>query len=146
MEPTLDIIIVNWNSGPYLFNCINSIPRSISESFYLNRVIVVDNNSTDGSLSKIRQIDLPLFVIRNKKNLGFAKACNQGAKESNSDYLLFLNPDTQLYKTSISSPLEFMQDPVNNKIGIIGVKIIDDNGVISRNCARFPTTYSMAYL
>lgn len=143
MLPTIDIIIVNWNSGQLLYDCVISITRSVDDTFILDRVVIVDNNSIDESISKIENIDLPITIIKNNTNVGFAKACNQGAENSTADYLLFLNPDTQLFSTSISSPLKFMGNDRNKNVGILGVKIINEDGVIGKNCARFPTTYSL---
>lgn len=143
MLPTIDIIIVNWNSGLLLYDCVSSITKSLDNTFILDRVVIVDNNSIDESISIIENIDLPITIIKNNTNIGFAKACNQGAENSTADYLLFLNPDTQLFSTSISYPLKFMGNDRNKNIGILGVKIIDEVGEISKHCARFPTTYSL---
>jgi GT2 family glycosyltransferase len=135
----LDIIIVNWNAGKQLYECLKSIEAAHRDGFKLNRVVVVDNASTDGSADCLDNIDIPLAVIRNAQNRGFAAACNQGAKGSISDYLLFLNPDTRLFEDSLIKPLVFMEQPENHKIGIVGIQLLDETGRISRTCARFPT-------
>jgi len=80
-----------------------------------------------------------LSVIRNSKNRGFAAACNQGAQKSDADYLLFLNPDTVLIDDSLITPLHFMQQPENSKIGICGIQLVDALGNVNRTCSRFPT-------
>ncbi|NPV29977.1 MAG: glycosyltransferase family 2 protein [Firmicutes bacterium] len=139
MHPRLDIIIVNWNSGHQLQCCLNSILRADKESFIVERVVVVDNASTDGSAEGVEDFDLPLCLIHNIENRGFAAACNQGAKGSKADYLLFLNPDTCLFKDSLTKPLTFMEQKENRNIGILGIQLVDDNGQISHTCARFPT-------
>ncbi|OEU78152.1 MAG: glycosyl transferase, partial [Desulfobacterales bacterium C00003060] len=77
-------------------------------------------------------------VIRNTGNRGFAAACNQGAKGSVADYLLFLNPDTRLFKDSLVQPLVFVERPDNRRVGIVGIQLVDENGRIARTCARFP--------
>jgi len=105
----LDIVIVNWNSGEQLKSCLESIVKTDKTGFELNKVVVVDNASSDNSLFGLEEIDLPLKIIRNSTNRGFAAACNQGAKESDADYLLFLNPDTVLFKDSLSKPIAFME-------------------------------------
>lgn len=145
MIPKLDIIIVNWNSGNLVSECIKSIPNALNKYFILNRIIVVDNASSDDSLERINAEELQVNIIRNKENLGFAKASNIGANNSNSDYLLFLNPDTKLFENSLSTPLIFLEKKENSEIGIVGIKIIDDNGKVSRNCARFPTPFKILY-
>lgn len=145
MMPTVDIIIVNWNAGQLLFNCVSSIQKCLNESFVLKKVIIVDNASTDNSLNGLDKLNLPIQIIQNDKNYGFGKACNIGAFSSDGDYLLILNPDTELYEDSIYKPLKFLIENEKNKIGMLGVQIIDDNNQISRNCARFPTPFKIAY-
>jgi N-acetylglucosaminyl-diphospho-decaprenol L-rhamnosyltransferase len=136
---SLDIIIVNWNSGQQLRDCLESIIKVNRDSYELSRVAVVDNASQDGSADGFEGINLPLTTIRNKVNRGYAAACNQGASGSNADYLLFLNPDTRLFKDSLSKPLAFMAYPHNRNIGISGIQLINEKNEISRSCARFPT-------
>jgi GT2 family glycosyltransferase len=143
MKPTLDIIIVNWNSGDYLFECLSSINNSNNEDINLQNVVIVDNASSDNSLSKIDNFDLPTKVIHNKVNLGFGKACNIGAAESTADFLLMLNPDSKIFDKSLSCPVRFLTQETNSNIGIVGIKIIDDNNNVSRNCARFPSAINI---
>lgn len=145
MKPSVDVVIVNWNAGNLLFDCISSIKNSINESFTLNKVIIVDNASSDNSLDRIEEIDLTIKIIRNNDNYGFGKACNIGTNASNGDYILILNPDTKLFEDSISKPLKFLIENEKNKIGMLGVQIVDENGHISKNCARFPTPFKIAY-
>ena len=136
--PSLSIMIVNWNSGKQLFECLVSISKADKTDFILEEVIVVDNASFDNSLDGIKKIKLPLKILRNTENHGFAKACNQGAKISHGNYILFLNPDTVLTNDSLAIPISFMEKGSSSKFGIAGVKSVDQYGNISRNCARFP--------
>jgi N-acetylglucosaminyl-diphospho-decaprenol L-rhamnosyltransferase len=138
---TLDIIIVNWNSWELLCECIKSVAMADQDGFKLNRVVIIDNASEDSfSIDSLYYLKLPLTVIQNKKNMGFAAACNQGAKGSSADYLLFLNPDTCLFKDSLVKPLAFMGQAENCKIGIVGIQLIDEMNCVVSTCARFPTT------
>lgn len=139
MSPSIDIIIVNWNAGGQLHKCIESIAITQNSHITLNRVVIVDNASTDDSLFDIENSSLPIFIIRNKENRGFSAACNQGAQDSRADYLLFLNPDTILYTDSITLPVVFLASKENYGVGIIGIQLIDETEHISRSCARFPT-------
>jgi hypothetical protein len=79
------------------------------------------------------------LVIDNEKNKGFAVACNQGAKGSQADYLLFLNPDVKVFKNSLTVPIAFMEQCGNEKVGIVGIQLVDDAANVARTCARFPT-------
>jgi len=139
MKAMIDIVIVNWNTGNQLRECLESITTANQAGFSLNHVVVVDNASADGTLEGLDDLDLPLILIKNKENVGFAAACNQGAKGSKSDYLLFLNPDTRLFEDSLRLPVSFMQQPENEKIGIVGIQMVNENGTVSRTCTRFPT-------
>jgi N-acetylglucosaminyl-diphospho-decaprenol L-rhamnosyltransferase len=140
--PKLDIIIVNWNSGLQLYNCLNSVEKADKFGLQLNQVVVVDNNSMDYSLETVERCKLPLAMIRNDQNRGFAAACNQGAKNSTADYLLFLNPDTILEYSTLQKTIDFMENIQNIKIGILGVQLKDAQGQVCRTCARFPTVKS----
>ena len=135
---TLDIIIVNWNTGGQLAACLESIAAAGRGGFELLRVRVVDNASTDGSAADPGHPGIPLETIRNPENRGFAAACNQGAAGSTARYLLFLNPDTRLFADSLSVPVAFMEDGKNERVGVVGIKLVGDDGAPHRACARFP--------
>ena len=136
---SVDIIIVNWNAGQQLRECLVSIVATQRHGFEIRRVVVVDNASWDGSAFGLDDLAMPLTVICNATNRGFAAACNQGARNSTADYLLFLNPDTRLFASSLAPPLAFMECRKNQSTGIMGIQLLDSNGQVSRSCARFPT-------
>jgi N-acetylglucosaminyl-diphospho-decaprenol L-rhamnosyltransferase len=136
--PNLEIVTINFNSGHQLRKCLESIKRTKQGNYRLNRVVVVDNASVDGSAEDLGDFGFRLVVVRNETNRGFAAACNQGAKGSDADYLLFLNPDTRLFEDSLDKPIAFMEHPGNRKIGIVGIQLIDEHGHISRTCTRLP--------
>ena len=138
---SLSIIIVNWNSGDLLVECISSIGLAKQIDFTLTEVVIVDNHSSDDSIAKVKAMtDLPfqLKMIFNTENKGFGVACNQGAASASCDFLLFLNPDTRLFKDSLSVPLAFMQRPENTDVGIVGIQLIDENNHVAKSCSRFP--------
>jgi GT2 family glycosyltransferase len=90
---SLSAVVVNYNAGAIIVDCVRLALQQCNE------VVVVDNASTDMSLSLLEQafpIDNGLLVVRNSKNLGFAVACNIGASHATSTHLLFLNPDCLL--------------------------------------------------
>jgi N-acetylglucosaminyl-diphospho-decaprenol L-rhamnosyltransferase len=137
-SPRLDIIVVNWNSGKQLRKCLESVQSARRDECQLDRVVVTDNASEDDSAEDLEHFGFQLVVIRNKANRGFAAACNQGARGSNADYLLFLNPDTRLCEDSLARPVAFMEHPENRRIGIVGIQLISENGQVSHTCTRFP--------
>jgi GT2 family glycosyltransferase len=87
----VSIIIVNYNGGKHLGNCL----ASLREQTYLDyEAVLVDNGSTDGSVDLVEKEFPEVAVIRNPHNLGFSHACNLGAHYASGKYLAFLNPDT----------------------------------------------------
>lgn len=137
MGPSLDIVIVNWNAGTHLQQCLDSIGAASLDGVELFRVVVVDNASSDGSADQLRE-DAPLSTIRNVVNRGFAAACNQGAKGSRASYLLFLNPDTVLATDSLSTAVRFMESKKNSQVAVCGLQLVDERGQIAPSCSRFP--------
>jgi GT2 family glycosyltransferase len=137
----VNIVIVNWNSGDYLYKCIQSLVTENNEKA-IEKVFIIDNNSSDASLKKINKNN-KIFIIQNKENKGFSKACNQGFKLCTSPYLLLLNPDTQLLNTTLRDCITFMNKHLD--VDILGCKLFDDNGVVSHSCARFPTPVRYFY-
>jgi N-acetylglucosaminyl-diphospho-decaprenol L-rhamnosyltransferase len=138
-RPSVDIVIVNWNAGPYLRDCLRSVAAAQRSAFELGEVVLVDNASTDDSLDEIHDIPLPLRVLRNAENRGFAAACNQGARAGDADLVLFLNPDTQLFPETLDVTVAFIANPANSHIGICGAQMLGDDGTREFSCARFPT-------
>jgi len=134
-----DIVIVNWNAGGQLRRCLESVAGTVRAGCDVRRVVIVDNASSDGSADGLEYPSLPLMIIRNDLNEGFAAACNRGASKSGADYLLFLNPDMELFSDSLSRPVAFLEHPEHRRIGIAGIQLIDECGAVSRSCARFPS-------
>lgn len=136
----VDIVIVNWNAGAQLLDCVNSILKYGKTT--VDKIVVVDNASTDGSEKEIENLQ-GVTLVRAGANLGFAKACNLGAKYASKEFLLFLNPDSLLYVNTLDNVLTFMQKSKNAHVGICGVQLFDENGSVSRSCARFPTAFNL---
>lgn len=145
-HPTVGIAIVNWNAGGQLRACLASISAADWGRVALTLVVVVDNASTDGSADDVTDaIRWPVDVIRNRENRGFAAACNQAARRIDADCILFLNPDTLVDRTSIAAAVAILEDPAHASIGIVGIQLVGDGGMVSRSCARFPTPWSTAF-
>ncbi|MEK7167612.1 MAG: glycosyltransferase family 2 protein [Patescibacteria group bacterium] len=124
----LSIIIVSWNVKGLLKKCL----ESIKEDF---EIIVVDNNSKDGTKEMVEKDFPEAKLIKNKKNLGFAKANNQGIQEAKGDCILFLNPDTEILDGTLEKCLKEM----DTGIGILGCKILNPDLTIQPSVRRFPT-------
>lgn len=149
----LSIIIVSYNTKEFLRKCINSIFES-SGSFTLE-LIVVDNASRDGTVEDLRGLGKKIKIIENKQacslvilensiNLGFSRANNQGIKIAKGRYLLFLNPDTQVYPNTLAYMVKFMDKKGGTKnVGAATCKIILPNGKLDESAHRgFPTPWN----
>ena len=134
---SIDVVIVNWNSGKRLKRCVESVISSAGDNFELGKIVVVDNASTDESLSGISGIDGLLQIVRNEKNEGFARACNIGARLSSAEYLLFLNPDVVLSPETLSSVAETLQK-LDDDTSVLGIQLVDKTGAPTASCARKP--------
>jgi hypothetical protein len=130
---------VDYDAGILLRECLASLASRPPIFGSLNRVVVVDNASGEPSQRHIQELSLPIVLMRNEENIGFAAACNQGARCSEADYLLFLNPDTRLEKNSLDVPARFLSAAENRDVGIVGIQLMDDRGRVSPTCRRFPT-------
>jgi GT2 family glycosyltransferase len=138
----LDVVIVNWNSGPHLRACLEAIAASPEDVARLARVIVVDNASTDDSV-RLEGFEghLPLDIIKNQDNRGFGAACNQGAAAGSAAAVLFLNPDVRIRPGALARSLDFLSADRARPIGALGIRLTDEDGTTQRCCARFPTPW-----
>lgn len=104
----LSIIIVSYNTADFLKECIWSIKKNTKNLNY--EIIVVDNASSDNSLDMLKKNFPDVIVIKSRENFGFSKANNLGVKKSKGRYVLFLNPDTVVYKDSLLGMVKFMDE------------------------------------
>lgn len=121
MDTKISAILVNYNAGPLLLFSV----KSLLACSIVAEILVVDNNSNDGSLAIIDGLD-KVNIIRNTNNLGFARACNQGIQQSKSKYLLFLNPDCSFSQGTLIHIVEFMQNDA--RIGMAGGLLLNPDG------------------
>lgn len=136
-KPSVDIVIVNWNSASQLNQGLESIAKADKEGFWLGQIVVVDNASTEFYINEELQRTLPLDTVRNTANMGFAAACNQGAIRCAAKYILFLNPDVRLKVDTLSDTVRWMEE-ASGEIGICGIKLINEDDRWETSCARFP--------
>ncbi|MBI1742249.1 exopolysaccharide biosynthesis polyprenyl glycosylphosphotransferase [Candidatus Acetothermia bacterium] len=135
--PDCSIIVVNYNSGRWLQDCLRSVQQKSKGTSF--EVLVVDNGSTDGSLSLLNRNFPNAKVIKNEKNEGLAKALNQGIRASRGRYVLWLNPDVIFLSEALEDWLKFMDE--HAEIGISGPKVYDDETrqSVQLSCRSFPS-------
>ncbi|MDD5746757.1 MAG: glycosyltransferase family 2 protein, partial [Candidatus Omnitrophica bacterium] len=132
----LSIVIVNWNSYSYLEQCLASVVKTFPEERY--EVIVIDNASTDESVSRIKNRFPAVRLIANDTNAGFARANNQGFAVAQGKYVLILNPDTVVFPQAIERLTGFLDQ--HPDFAAVGPKLLNADKTIQFECARnFPT-------
>ena len=91
IESLTSIVVLNYNAGDLLLDCIKSVYKTQTRKF---EVIVVDNNSTDNSHKKCKEKFPQIRLIENKENLGYCEGNNVGIRNANGEFIVILNPDT----------------------------------------------------
>lgn len=141
VQPHLSIIIVNWNVAPLLARCLHAIETHLRD--YDKEIFVVDNASSDESLTLLKHQFPQVIRIENKENLGFAKANNQAFRRAQGKYILVLNPDTEIHPFAIQKMMAVLDE--NKHIGLVGPKVLTERGHIVRACRRSdPSLYEIA--
>jgi len=131
----ISIIILSWNTKDLLKKCLKSIP------FYAE-VIIVDNGSKDGTVHFLNSLKWPnLKIIKNKKNLGFAKGNNQGLEVAKGDFVMILNSDTIVQKGTLEKLVEFTKD---TPLYAVSPLLVNPNGTIQEEYyMRFPNLWQI---
>ncbi len=131
----ISIIITSWNTKKLLKACLHSIYQfSPDEQF---EVIVVDNNSHDGSASMVETEFTQVRLIKNAENTGYAKGNNIGFSNSTGEYILLLGSDTEVLPNTIQHMIDFLDK--NKDTGIVSCRLEFPTGELQRSCKKFPT-------
>jgi GT2 family glycosyltransferase len=136
----VSICMVSLNCWTVLEPCLESLVDSDNRVTY--EVIVVDNDSRDGTPERLAEKFPWVRVIRNDKNVGFTKATNQGIRESRGRLILWLNTDTILRPDSLSRLVGFLDERPN--AGIAGPKVLNADLTFQPQCRRgLPTPWAI---
>ena len=138
----VSIIIVNYNTKKLTMECIQSIYHS--NMLFQYEILLVDNNSTDGTVEAVESQFPNVKIIANTENVGFSKANNQAIRLSIGRYILLLNSDTIVKYRTIDAMIQFMDEHLN--IGASGCKVVLPDGSLDKACHRgFPTPSASFY-
>lgn len=135
----LSIIIVSFNSRRHLDQCLGSIFNNPIKSSY--ELIVVDNNSSDGTVEFVQKACPQGRIIINRENKGFAAANNQAFKVVQGRYLLLLNPDTIVRNGSLDELVAFMDS--HDNCGAAGTTLLNSDGKVQPTGVKFPGLWNM---
>lgn len=138
----LSVVIVNYNVKHYLYQCLESLHKAIQG--LEAEVYVVDNHSRDGSVKYVSKRFREVNYVESNHNLGFARANNIAIRQSESEYVLLLNPDTVVAEDTIKKAVEFMDQ--HPKAGGLGVKMLKTDGSKAMESRRgLPTPMTSFY-
>lgn len=136
----LSIVILNYNVRYFLELALKSVHAAISE--IEAEIIVVDNNSSDGSCEMVKAMFPKVILIENKENFGFSKGNNIGVNAAKGEYLCILNPDTVVAEDTFTKLLEFADN--KQQLGIVGCRLMNGSGLFLPESKRNIPTVSVS--
>jgi len=134
----LSVIIVSWNTRELLAQCLESVYANPPTGEF--EIIVVDNDSADGSVAMVRERFPQVILIENSENVGFARANNQAIRCSSGEYVLLLNSDAMVLTGVLDALLGFFG--THSQAGALGPMLVNPDGSFQASYARFPTLWS----
>lgn len=135
------IIIVNWNTGVLLRQCLDSLRNGFSDGEEYE-VFVIDNASFDQSVAIAEGSPQKIQFFQMKNNLGFAKANNIGIRQAKGDYIILLNPDTVATEGCFTKLMAFLQNKPN--VAAVGPRLLNADLTWQPSCRRFPSAGVLA--
>lgn len=135
----ISIIIVSYKVKSLLIDCLQSIFQN--NNGLSIEIIVVDNNSNDGSVEAVKEKFKTVTLIENKINLGFPAANNQALKIAEGKFILLLNPDTEIKVDALLKMIQFLNE--NPAISLLGPKLLNSDGSFQSSYWRFPTFWNV---
>lgn len=134
VKPLLSVLIVNWNTRELLRACLQSLRRyPPSEPM---EVWVLDNASHDGSAEMVRSEFPEVHLVASERNLGYAAGNNLLLQKARGEYLLLLNPDTEVTEGALDTAVQYMRE--NPDVAALGAKLIHPDGRVQRSVRGFP--------
>lgn len=131
----LSIAIVSYNTKEVLLDCIRSI--HVHTTTITFEVLVVDNDSQDGTVAVLQEVYPDMRVIANQDNRGFAKAVNQALAVSRGRHVLLLNSDTIIKDHALAMMVAYLDD--HSDVGAVSCKQWTGDGHLSQTCFPFPS-------
>ena len=132
----LSVVIVNWNSADYVYQCLKSIALNPPPLSY--EVVVVDSGSYDQCGEMLRREFPDVVFVQSEMNVGFARANNLGVRHSVGRVLFFLNPDTEIIGNAIGKLFGTLDS--ESAAGLVGARLLNTDGSLQTTCIQaFPT-------
>lgn len=137
----LSIVILNYKTRGLLKQCLKGLRLNHIPFSY--EVIVVDNNSHDGTAAMMRSEFPDVTLIASSVNGGFAAGMNLGIRQSSGRYVLLLNPDIAVLSNAIAEMYDFLER--HPRVGLAGPKLVNPDGTIQTSCRKFPTFWTILF-
>lgn len=142
MAMDLSVVIVNWKVKDLLRKCLESVYRETKDIGF--EVFVVDNDSRDGSVEMVAKEFPQATLIASNRNLGFAKANNEAIRRAQGEFVLLLNPDTEIIDNALAKLVEYMRQ--NPQAAICGPRLLNPDRTLQKSVRRFPDIWSQALI
>ncbi len=132
----LSVVIVSWNTRELLDGCLHSVVDNTKIDRISTEIVVVDNASTDGTVEKLEAKYPRVNFVPLQSNIGFAAATNVGIRQASGQYVLLLNPDTQVCPGSLSVLIKALDTMPH--VGMVSGLLVNPNGSLQSSGYRFP--------
>jgi GT2 family glycosyltransferase len=138
---SITVVLVTFNSRPALDECLVSLKPELASTGA--ELVAVDNGSTDGSLEHVESVIPAAVALRNRRNRGFAAACNQGAAAARGTWLVFLNPDVCVDPGALEALVQALAR--HPEAGLAAARLRSPDGAFQPSCRQFPTPTNLQY-
>lgn len=136
----VSVVIITWKMKDYLERLLRTVYKYSSKNF---EMIIIDNNSQDGTIEMVKKDYSDAVLIFNKENKGVAPARNQGLKIAQGKYVFVIDADMEFVEDTMGALFNFMEE--NPECGFVGSKLIYADGILQLSCKKFPTIKSLFY-
>jgi len=129
VTPSVDIVIVTYNSAEHIGACLDSI--AASDFTGPIHTVVVDNASSDDTIAVVTAHPAAVQLLASATNRGFAAACNQGIRATSGDLVLLLNPDACLEPATLERMVTYLN--AHPQVAIVGPRLVQEDGSLQRD-------------
>ncbi|MBV8262490.1 MAG: glycosyltransferase family 2 protein [Candidatus Eremiobacteraeota bacterium] len=135
----ISVIIVSYNAAEQLAAALRSVAElpEVKADPNFAQVIVSDNGSRDDTVAQAKAVYPSTVVLENGANLGFAKACNIGARHASSPLLFFFNPDARVHSGTLKNAVDYFES--HPDVAMAGAKLLNEDGSVAESCGEFDT-------
>jgi GT2 family glycosyltransferase len=138
VTPEISAVLVNYNAGDELRHALQSIADDMGEAAW--EAFVIDNNSADGSGTVAEQFGPPVTLIRNRENVGFGRAVNQGIAAARAPFVLIMNPDCRLLPGAIATLRAELA--AHARCALAGPRILNPDGSVQGSARGDPDMFT----